>query len=130
MGAVSKDDWEIYNRGKLHAYSIILDLLDLTNSYDDIKKTVKRLINRHQKEAENIEKLDNADVAPVVHGYWIYGEDELGQDGYSCSECNFFVPWYYKYYEQGLHFIKDYHLCPHCGAKMDESEDKDDESER
>lgn len=65
-----------------------------------------------------------ADVAPVVHGHWIYGEDESGQDGYSCSECDFFVPWYYKYYEQGLHFIKDYHLCPQCGAKMGESEVK------
>jgi|GEM_PF-6038630 len=64
---MNKDKWEFYNRGKLHAYSIILDLLDLTSSYDDIKKTVKRLINRHQEEAENIEKLDNADVAPVVH---------------------------------------------------------------
>lgn len=59
-------------------------------------------------------------IKPVVHGHWIYGEDELGQDGYSCSECDFFVPWFYKYYEEGLHFIKDYHWCPQCGAKMDE----------
>ena len=71
---------------------------------------------------EAIDRINNippADVTPVVHGHWIYGEDELGQDGYSCSECDFFVPWFYKYYEEGLHFIKDYHRCPQCGAKMD-----------
>lgn len=74
-----------------------------------------------------VDNCSSADVAPFVHGQWIYGEDELGQDGYSCSECDFFVPWYYKYYEQGLHFIKDYHLCPQCGAKMDESEENNNE---
>lgn len=52
-------------------------------------------------------------------GRWIYGEDDSGQDGWTCSECGFFVPWYYEYY--GLNntdFIRDFHTCPHCDAKM------------
>ncbi|MBO5568748.1 MAG: hypothetical protein J6A79_07455 [Clostridia bacterium] len=25
---------------------------------------------------------------------WIYCEDDYGQDGYMCSGCGFFEPWY------------------------------------
>lgn len=51
-------------------------------------------------------------------GEWIYGEDECGQDGWFCSKCNFFVPWYYQYYEKDIDFIRDYKACPHCLAEM------------
>ena len=51
-------------------------------------------------------------------GEWIYGEDETGQDGWFCSECDFFVPWYYQYYEKDVNFIRDYKACPHCLAEM------------
>ena len=51
-------------------------------------------------------------------GEWIYGEDDCGQDGWFCSECNFFVPWYYQYYEKDIDFIRDYKVCPHCLAEM------------
>ena len=51
-------------------------------------------------------------------GEWIYGEDECGQDGWFCSECEFFVPWYYQYYEKDIDFIRDYKVCPHCLAEM------------
>lgn len=51
-------------------------------------------------------------------GEWIYGEDDCGQDGWFCSECNFFVPWYYQYYEKDVDFIRDYKVCPHCKAEM------------
>ena len=51
-------------------------------------------------------------------GEWIYGEDECGQDGWFCSKCNFFVPWYYQYYEKDIDFIRDYKVCPHCLAEM------------
>ena len=27
---------------------------------------------------------------------WIYCEDDSGQDGYRCSGCGFFEPWYYN----------------------------------
>lgn len=48
---------------------------------------------------------------------WIYGEEEHGQDGWTCSKCNLFVPWYYKYYKSS-DFIAEYNFCPKCGAKM------------
>ena len=51
-------------------------------------------------------------------GEWVYGEDDCGQDGWFCSECNFFVPWYYQYYEKDINFIRDYKVCPHCLAEM------------
>lgn len=51
-------------------------------------------------------------------GEWYYGEDECGQDGWFCSECGFFVPWYYQYYENDIDFIREYKACPHCLAEM------------
>lgn len=58
-----------------------------------------------------------------MRGKWTYGEDEYGIDGYHCDKCGFFVPWDYTH--KFIDFIKDYHFCPNCGAKMDE-EGKDD----
>lgn len=49
-------------------------------------------------------------------GEWIYCEDDEGQDGYRCSECGFFVPWYYDY--EDSNYILDYKACPHCLARM------------
>lgn len=50
-------------------------------------------------------------------GRWIYGESEVGNDGYYCSECGNFVPWIYE--ESAMNFIREYKFCPNCGAKMD-----------
>lgn len=50
-------------------------------------------------------------------GEWVYGEDECGQDGWFCSECGFFVPWYYEFYAD-IDFIRDYKVCPHCISNM------------
>lgn len=49
-------------------------------------------------------------------GEWIYCEDESGQDGYRCSECGFFVPWYYG--DENINFIYKYHACPSCMTRM------------
>lgn len=51
-------------------------------------------------------------------GEWIYGEDDCGQDGWFCSKCDFFVPWYYQYYGKDIDFIREYKACPHCLAEM------------
>lgn len=52
------------------------------------------------------------------NGEWIYGENG-GQDGWFCSECEFFVPWYYEYYGlNNIDFIADFHTCPKCDSKM------------
>lgn len=47
---------------------------------------------------------------------WIYCEDDQGQDGYQCSGCGFFEPWYYDY--ASIDFIRKYQFCPSCGAIM------------
>ena len=48
---------------------------------------------------------------------WIYGEDETGVDGWRCSECNFFEPWFYEFTDD-IDFIRFYGHCPSCGRKM------------
>lgn len=49
---------------------------------------------------------------------WIYGEKD-GADGWYCSKCRFHIPWYYDYYGlNNINFIRDFHTCPHCDAKM------------
>ena len=54
-------------------------------------------------------------------GEWIYCEDDEGQDGYRCSECGFFVPWYYDY--EDINYIYKYHACPSCMARMKGADD-------
>lgn len=65
----------------------------------------------------NIDDLPEVNTQNRQTGEWIYGEDDCGQDGWTCSECGFFVPWYYKYYDN-IDFISDYKTCPCCDAKM------------
>ena len=60
-------------------------------------------------------------------GNWIYGEDRSGQDGWFCSECRFFVPWYYGY-NKNIDFIRAYKTCPCCDAKMISYTGKDEEN--
>lgn len=51
-------------------------------------------------------------------GEWIYGEND-GQDGWYCSECGLFIPWYYDYYGlDNIDFIADFNTCPKCDTKM------------
>lgn len=49
---------------------------------------------------------------------WVYGEDETGVDGWYCSECNFFEPWFYDFVDDDIDFIKHYEHCPKCGRRM------------
>ena len=57
-----------------------------------------------------------ADVAPVVHAHW----EDKGWAGMICSNCG----------ENAIEGHYDYQVlskyCPYCGAKMDESEDKNE----
>ena len=48
---------------------------------------------------------------------WIYGESETGVDGWYCSECNFFEPWFYDFTDD-IDFIRFYGHCPSCGRRM------------
>ena len=61
-----------------------------------------------------IEAAKPADVAPVVHGRWIKVKHPYGNVNWykKCSICDKCIDW------------QDYKYCPHCGAKMDESEEE------
>lgn len=48
---------------------------------------------------------------------WIYGEDETGADGWHCSYCGFFEPWFYEIADD-IDFIRFYSFCPCCGRRM------------
>jgi hypothetical protein len=48
---------------------------------------------------------------------WIYGEDETGADGWHCSYCGFFEPWFYEFTDD-IDFIRFYSFCPSCGRRM------------
>ena len=63
--------------------------------------------------------FDNLPSAePRKKGKWIYGE-KSGQDGWYCSECGGFIPWYYDFYGlDNIDFIEDFKTCPFCDSKM------------
>lgn len=83
------------------------------------------LCNQHRwKEAEDYERLISrfisfASAQPERNtAEWIYGEKD-GADGWYCSKCGFHIPWDYDYYGlNNIDFIRDFHTCPHCDAKM------------
>ena len=53
-----------------------------------------------------IQCADIIDAVPVVHGYWLYGDEYAGHHDVDCSVCGESARTYYDY-------------CPNCGAKMD-----------
>ena len=63
-----------------------------------------------------ISYLNNAptlDVAPVVHGKWVFADD-----GYlRCSECTQKAPVVQPYDDEPTTTATNY--CPYCGARMD-----------
>ena len=59
---------------------------------------------------EVIEKIPAADVAPMVHGMWIYDRTYYEADECYCSLCNQFMTT-----AKGVRM----NYCPRCGAKMD-----------
>lgn len=77
------------------------------NHYDR-KNGNKHFINGIESVLEYAENLPAADVAPVVHGRWIYKDDS---DMWVCSRCGRSV----NADPEGIDLY-----CYHCGAKMDE----------
>ena len=59
-----------------------------------------------------VENFPAADVAPVRHGKWLYGD--YYDIGDVCSECD----WDSKMTHPS------YRYCPNCGARMDGGEDE------
>lgn len=66
-----------------------------------------------------VDELPTIEAEPVKHGRWMYGENDDGQDGIFCSECEHFVPWFYEYYDKSDDLINDNPKCPNCGCKQD-----------
>ena len=81
------------------------------NHYDR-KNGNKHFINGVESVLEYAENLPAADVAPVVHGRWIYKGDS---DMWVCSRCGRSV----NADPEGIDLY-----CYHCGAQMDEKEDR------
>ena len=75
-----------------------------------------------EKVAQMLEKLPAADVAPVVHGRWIWHETDFE---YECSACNDRFDYNHTF---GIfdHGFEQASYCPNCGAKMDRSERRED----
>lgn len=67
-----------------------------------------------------LEMLPAADVAPVVHGKWVYGEDVDIQ----CSVCGVDA------LTEGDYRQVKSRYCPNCGAKMDLRGENDDGTEK
>ena len=89
-----------------------------------IDKETMRGIIREQEKSHGIrglawiemamDKKEDADVQEVRHGHWIREVKEIEDTVYFkafCSVCNRRV-------------IVEYNFCPHCGAKIDEEEQK------
>lgn len=85
------------------------DILGTTEqTHEAVAMAVKALSTLPSVEAEPVRQTAE----------WIYGEKD-GADGWYCSKCGFHIPWYYDYYGlKNINFIRDFHTCPHCDAKM------------
>ena len=57
-----------------------------------------------------IDRIPEADVAPVVHGHWTQVDDTKCR----CSNCDIIAL-------IGLYPHGDKNYCPNCGAKMDKN---------
>lgn len=69
------------------------------------RKVVKELLNINYSDyLDAIDRIPAADVAPVMHGQWVFGGDGC----VICSECN---------EEESNNNHRNY--CPNCGARMD-----------
>lgn len=87
-------------------------------------KPEKVLVAEVKLSKEDIQSAVDEAVARIMaqlerkKGKWIYGE-KSGQDGWYCSECGGFIPWYYDFYGlDNIDFIEDFKTCPFCDSKM------------
>ena len=82
-----------------------------------------KLALNHRLEHEHFLRMialaPSANVEPVVHARWIVEFDSEGLKKYSCSSCGYFR-------RTDIHVSLNWYYCPHCGAKMDEEEPKNE----
>lgn len=69
-------------------------------------KTMRLVLNALK---QMVDGLPTEDVAPVVHGRFMYVRDDELIDHWECSVCHGLIPSEYIHWN----------YCPSCGAKMD-----------
>ena len=93
----------------IEKWSVVNRLIDIENEFQQYKPFhgFEHAMYRKICEAEiAIGKTQAADVAPVRHGKWLYGD--YYDIGDVCSECD--------WDSEMTH--PSYRYCPNCGAKM------------
>lgn len=72
--------------------------------------------------AELLERCPDADVAPVVHGRWVWKQGPC-EDEYNlvCSNCGLESVGHYDEEDDSYQYERT-SFCHHCGAKMDGGE--------
>lgn len=71
---------------------------------------------RVEEVRESLQSIPAADVAPVVHGEWIYKPlDKFRKYQVKCSNCDMVFIGNYDAYDEP----SDFNYCPNCGARMD-----------
>lgn len=94
------------------------------SDYIERKRVIDLITSRYECPeicAQEINEISAADVAPVVHGRWVYDENatDWGIGGYVCSECknkNNNLPCNKV---KNVHVFSGSKFCPSCGARMD-----------
>ena len=76
----------------------------------DALEIVKRTSGDYAAAFVEIKRLPKADVAPVVHGKWLYKKEWGRLITNECSICKQILTT-----QNG----ESMNYCPHCGAKMD-----------
>lgn len=94
----------------------VQSLIDHIKTAVDVDPWAKEMVEELLKEQKSEAK-------------WIYGEDKTGVDGWYCSECGFFEPWFYEFTDD-IDFIRFYGHCPSCGRKMTSYTGKPTQSRR
>ena len=71
--------------------------------------------------AERIKALPAADVVPVVHGKWIWHEEEFEYECSACR-CRFDYNHMFELFDRGFQYAN---YCSNCGAKIAGGADND-----
>lgn len=83
---------------------------------------IKQAFEKGEGPSLYIKSIPAADVAPVVHGRWIWHEQDFE---YECSACKCRFN-YFNTYGIFDHSFENGDYCPNCGAKMDLEEEYND----
>lgn len=82
---------------------------------DAVTEVLPRRAFKTRQDIQNfLDNIPTADVAPVVHGHWIWHEEEFE---YECSACHcrFGYNHMFELFDHGFQYAN---WCPNCGAKM------------